>query len=77
MSCKHLHSQSVKIPVLGGSIDHSEHYCLLKNQSEEKQLEVYQKLFESGLEGSFVTNKCPVAESKNFAKCPFYKQLGK
>ena len=47
--------------------------CMLKKESEEKQMEVFSALAKKGLERSFVSDNCPFAEEGNFDECPFYK----
>ena len=47
--------------------------CRVKLQGPLEQIEVYQRLFEKGQEGSFVSNVCPLAEAGNWSVCEFYE----
>lgn len=72
MSCKHALVDTQQIPQLGGSpIIHRETLCRLKMRGQQEQLAVYDRLFQLGLEGSMLSDVCPVAGSGQWAKCPF------
>ena len=74
MNCRHLRVESTRHNFLGGdSLVNTVCNCRLKEQSQGHQLQVYQALFSQGLEGSMLTNVCPVAETGQWAKCPFYQ----
>jgi len=45
--------------------------CLIKEQSEEKQMEVFSALAKKGLEKGFVNSDCPLAEEGMWEECPF------
>ena len=75
MSCIYLEINVKTMSQLGlNSFKHKEYNCGLKKQSPQMQLAVYDALFKKGLEGSFVTNVCPVAEIEQWDECPFYKR---
>lgn len=74
MICKHLRVESTRHNFLGGdSLMNAVCYCRLKERSQGHQLQVYDALFKQGLEGSMLTNVCPVAETGRWVMCPFYK----
>ncbi len=73
MACKYLETHNESIPVIGGSLDNVTYVCKLKLQSQEKQFEIYYRLFKDGHEGSMISNQCPFGENKGFNKCPFCK----
>jgi hypothetical protein len=76
--CKNLLSLTKKTPTLGGPDQtHTAYECGLKNQSQEKEIDIYQALFKLGYQGSVITSDCPfvthdnLPDKDNFAKCPF------
>jgi hypothetical protein len=75
MECKHLEVTTQTIRGIGTQAQFLKVFeCALKKQSQMMQLEVYDALFKKGLEGSFVTNDCPVAETEQWHKCPYFKE---
>lgn len=72
MTCRHLHMNTKQIHQLGGPpILHQTALCAVKMQGLHEQLAVYNALFERGLEGSRLSDICPVASSGQWHKCPF------
>lgn len=72
--CRYAQGHTSAHPQIGGEpLIVRQENCALKMQSSLKQLEVYQALFEKGLEGSMVSNICPIAASGNWKDCPFYR----
>ncbi len=75
MSCIYLEINLKTVTQLGASpFKLKEYNCGLKKQSPQMQLKVYSALFKKGLEGSFISNVCPVAETEQWEECPFYKR---
>lgn len=74
--CKYLKKEISKQDYLGGESDLIVTYrCKLKMQSELKNLEVYQKLFGLGHEGSFVNDECPFAtDGKDLEICHYFQK---
>jgi len=73
MKCIHLREQTANIKQIGlSTITQGEYLCLLKMQSEAKQIEIYQTLFEKGLEGSILSDVCPIVPSNNWNACPYF-----
>lgn len=46
--------------------------CALKRLNDRAQHAVYDALFKKGLEGSMISNRCPLAAAGNWEDCPFY-----
>ena len=74
MNCKYLKIKRQNLNSIGGSSSVVENKCLYKMSSEEAKHEVYDALFEKGLESSFVNEDCPVAEIQKFSECPFFRK---
>lgn len=77
MKCRFVRIKRDNIPQLGDnkSITKLSNLCALKMKNQKKQIEVYQALFDKGLENSIITNICPVAVGKNWNECPFFKKI--
>ncbi|RLL85327.1 hypothetical protein CN13_06820 [Petrotoga sp. HKA.pet.4.5] len=74
MRCKYLEIKTESTPLIGEEPYISKLYnCTLKMRSKQKQVEIYQQLFEKGLEGSFITDRCPIAAKGNWNDCPFFE----
>ena len=73
MPCRYAKVQTERTGVIGGSHVEQSVYCRLKMISEDKKHEVHMKLFELGLESSFPSTICPVAESDKWSICPYQK----
>jgi len=76
MACKYYKYSIHEERVLGQlqPITIEMHLCRLKLNSEMKKIRVYQALFSKGLEGSLISDSCPIAlRSKNWEDCPFYE----
>ncbi|MBU6430068.1 MAG: hypothetical protein KGR26_13720 [Cyanobacteria bacterium REEB65] len=60
--CRYAKGSILKTPQMGGPtmIDHYTK-CSLKMQSELQKTEIYSILLQKGLEGSVITDVCPVA----------------
>lgn len=70
-SCKFARVDIQKLPTLGGGgLTNRSVKCTLKEQGETQTLTIYQKLFELGHEGSFVSTDC-LMEGK-WDLCPWY-----
>jgi hypothetical protein len=72
MTCKFLKIQK------GGYVGYEDeqikiisYLCILKSQSENMKLRIYETLLEKGLESDNVSLICPVAHDSNFTECPF------
>lgn len=75
MSCKYYRHRILNVPVIGQAepIHIQEELCLLKFQSIQKKVEVYQVLFEKGLQGGMFSDDCPFGRDKKWKECPFYE----
>jgi hypothetical protein len=73
-TCKFVKITTEMIPGLGGGIPNTEVKCRVKMHSEQLQRSVYEKLFQLGFEGQFISDICPVAHSGNWSACP-YREL--
>lgn len=76
MSCTYARVQTQNLPTLGdGGFTQTETLCQLREQSKAKCLEVYQRLFDLGIEASIVTSTCPVAINGEWGRCPNRKPV--
>lgn len=74
MVCKYYYRRNENIPCLGGDVVHSSvDLCLLKQQSEQKRVEIYSRLFEKELEGSSIGDNCPVALTDKWKECDYFE----
>lgn len=74
MRCRHAQTHTERINAIGQAPEVIQQtLCRLKMQSRIAQTEVYGKLLELGLEGSMITNSCPLAVQSNWKECPFYE----
>ena len=72
--CRHAVTKIVSVNQFGGDpIMESITNCRVKQQGSLGRVEVYQHLFDKGLENSLITNACPLAESGEWGKCAFYE----
>jgi hypothetical protein len=75
MECKYLDVVTQTVRGIGSQSQIIRIYeCSLKKQSQLMQIEIYHALFQKGLEGSFVSNDCPVAEIKQWNECPYFRE---
>ena len=75
MSCKYFKKEYKARSTIGSDRSTEElNFCLLKQESEEKQMEVFRVLAQKGLEKNFVNDECPVAEESNWEECPFSEE---
>lgn len=72
MNCIYEKTKTYKIGIGDGILDQIT-YCQLKMKSETMKVEIYSKLFELNLEGSGLTEFCPVTDEGNWDACPFRK----
>jgi hypothetical protein len=74
MSCKYFKKQYKTRSTIGSDRNaEGSDVCLLKQESEEKQNEVFGSLAKKGLEKGYVNDECPLAEESNWDECPFCK----
>jgi len=75
MACKYF-KHEFRGRTLIGADDSTEdlNICTLKQESEEKQMEIFRALAEKGLEKNAMTDECSLAEESNWEECPFYKE---
>lgn len=69
--CQHLITTREEIQTIGDTISLVKKDCAIKMRSRMDLLKVYSALFKKGLEGSMLTNCCPVADREAWSECPF------
>ena len=75
MVCKYFEIVVKSHGQLGGpNITSRSPECKLKKSNPQMQLAIYSALFDKGLEGSFVTNDCPVASQNLWTECPYFEE---
>lgn len=73
IDCKYLQKEPKDISCQSGEVSiTSRNVCFQKRSAEHLKTHIYNKLFEKGLEGSFVTDECPIAGKTEWNNCPFY-----
>lgn len=75
MKCKYYNRRTQQITFIGGKTTIEENLCMLKMQSLEQKLQIYDALFRKHLQGSFVGDDCPVAATGKWNECPFFEPV--
>lgn len=74
MGCKYFKREHKARNTIGSDRSTEEmKVCLLKQESEERQNEIFGVLAKKGLEKGYINDECPVAEESNWDECPFCK----
>ena len=72
MACKYFKREHKARSTIGSDRSTEDrNICLLKQESEEKQNEIFGALAKKGLEKGYINDECPVAEESNWEECSF------